>query len=496
LTSPSTEATRQATREAARVNGVTTTGIYCLPTCSASPRSDHIVPFRSAAAAEAGGFRACFRCRPYRAFVPTRWSDPEVVYRATRLIFDGALDEGKEAELAARLGISGRHLRRLFLTHVGVTPTGLARSARAHLARQLLDDTDLSITHIAFATGFGSIRQFNRVMRELFHANPAALRAKRRKADRLIADGGLRMRIPFEDPLDWTGLLHELARRAIPGVEIVDQGGYRRVIDVHGDTGAIELRMDSAKSLLIRAHLPHWDRLLHITQSVRRLTGVDADAREAIAALVNDPTIGSLVQARPGLRVPGVWDPYEAAVRAVVAEGRDSLETRAALGRLVERLGVPVHGLSQLGLRFRFPNPNTILAGDLSGLGLGERAETAIRNLTDAVVSGSLDLRGYAPDEELVGSLLAVDGLTLGIAHRLAFELGERDVMPLSEHEVASALERIGSRSTGRVMSATDAWHPWRALGAMYLLIEGDDRGRAKPRAAERSADSLTLVRI
>jgi AraC family transcriptional regulator of adaptative response / DNA-3-methyladenine glycosylase II len=469
----------------AEFNGVTTTGIYCLPTCGASPRSDHVISFRSAAAAEAAGFRACLRCRPYRSFGPARWSDPELVCRATRLIFDGVLDDGKkEAELAVRLGVSPRHLRRLFLNHVGVTPAGLARSARAHLARQLLDDTDLPITHLAFGAGFGSLRQFNRVMRELFRANPAALRAKRHKADRLIADGGLLMRIHFEGPLDWAGLLHGLARRAIPGVEIVDRDGYRRVIDVQGDAGAIELRMRGANVLLLRAHLPHWEGLLHITQSVRRLTGIDTDAQDAIAALANDSVLGPLVQARPGLRVLGAWDPYEAAVRAVVAEGRDSLATRAALGRLVERLGGPVGGLSRLGLYFRFPSPEAVLSGDLKGLGLGQSTVTAIRNLTDAVVSGSLELRGSASHEELIASLLGVGGITSGIALRLAFELGERDVMPLSEPEVVSALERIGARPESRAKAAIDAWRPWRALAAMYLLLEGDAWDRATPGAA------------
>jgi AraC family transcriptional regulator, regulatory protein of adaptative response / DNA-3-methyladenine glycosylase II len=468
----------------ARLNGVTTTGIYCRPTCGASPRSDHVVSFRSAAAAEAAGFRACLICRPYRSFEPARWSDTELVCRATRLIFDGVLDDGNEAELAARLGISGRHLRRLFLEHVGVTPAGLARSARAHLARQLLDDTDLPITHVAFATGFGSLRQFNRVMLEVFRANPAALRAKRRKKDRLIADGGLLMRVHFEGPLDWPGLLHGLARRLIPGVEMVDGDGYRRVIEVKGDTGAIELQMGGPNVLLLRAHLPHWEGLLHITQAVRRLTGVDADAHDAVAALANDSAIGPLVRARPGLRVPGAWDPYEAAVRAVVAESRDSLTTRAALGRLVEKLGSPVGGLSQLGLRFRFPNPETILASDLNGLGLGDSTVTAIRNLTDAVINRSLELSGSAPREELIASLLSVGGVTSGMALRLAFELGERDVMPLSDRYVASALERIGAQSERRAKSTIDGWRPWRALAATHLLVEGDAWDRTAPGAA------------
>src|SRR5918996_447954 len=200
-------------------SAVVTTGIYCRPDCSARPKPENVRAFGTAAAAEAAGYRACLRCRPYRSPQTAGWSGPELVCRAVQLILDGALDEGNETELGGRLGVSARNLRRMFQKHLGVTPDGLARSARAHFARRLLDDTDLPVTDVAFAAGFGSVRQLHRACHDVFRAGPSDLRAGRRASDRLAADGGLRLRLPFRGPLDWPALLAYFAARAIPGVE-------------------------------------------------------------------------------------------------------------------------------------------------------------------------------------------------------------------------------------------------------------------------------------
>ncbi|HEX6524514.1 MAG TPA: helix-turn-helix domain-containing protein [Streptosporangiaceae bacterium] len=173
-------------------SAVVTTGIYCRPGCGARPLVQNTRTFDLAAAAEAAGFRACHRCRPYRMAEPVGSDAPEIVCEAVQLIIGGTLDDGgTEAALAGRIGMSPRHLRRLFLRHLGVSPDQLARSRRAHFARRLLDDTDLTFAEIAFASGFGSLRQFNRIMREVFRASPTDLRRRRRRTDRLAADGGL-----------------------------------------------------------------------------------------------------------------------------------------------------------------------------------------------------------------------------------------------------------------------------------------------------------------
>jgi methylphosphotriester-DNA--protein-cysteine methyltransferase len=284
---------------------VVTTGIYCQPGCSARPRAENTRTFLLAAAAEAAGYRACHRCRPYRYPQTLDWSAPELVCRAVGLILDGALDDGTEVELAGRLAVSARHLRRLFTGHLGVTPDGLARSARVHFARRLLDDTDLSVSEVAFAAGFGSLRQFNRACRDVFRESPRMLRARRRKADRLIADGGLLLRLPFHGPLDWKAFVGYFAARAIPGVEHVSGDTYRRTIMVDGYPGVLELLPGGPDHLLLRAHLPRWDGLVHLVQHARSIPNLDFDLEQPRRALDRDPIVGPLLRARPGLRPPG-----------------------------------------------------------------------------------------------------------------------------------------------------------------------------------------------
>src|SRR5437660_1032498 len=237
-------------------SAVVTTGIYCRPGCGAKPLAKNVLTFEHPAAAEAAGFRACLRCRPYRVAGPIGSDAPELVCQAVQMIIYGALDDGgTEAALAAQVGLSARHLRRLFLKHLGASPDQLARSRRAHFARRLLDDTDLSIVDIAFASGFGSLRQFNRTMREVFRASPTDLRNRRRRTDRLVADGGLALRIPVLPGYDWGAVRDFLARQAIPGIEAVDGDAYRRTITVDGAPGLLEVRGGGPDHLLLQAHL-------------------------------------------------------------------------------------------------------------------------------------------------------------------------------------------------------------------------------------------------
>ena len=273
-------------------SAVVTTGIYCRPGCAAKPLAQHVRTFDHPAAAEAAGFRACYRCRPYRVAGPVITSAPELVCAAVQQIIGGAMDDdGTEATLAARIGMSARHLRRLFLTHLGVTPDQLARSRRAHFARRLLDDTDLTVTDIAFAAGFGSLRQFNRTMREVFRAPPTDLRHRRHHADRLAADGGLTLRLPVMPGYDWDAMRAFLAARLVPGVEAVDGDTYRRTITMAGAPGLLEVFPGRENCLLLRAHLPYWEGLIHLVDRVGLLLGVEFDHCAGVAALSDDPVL-------------------------------------------------------------------------------------------------------------------------------------------------------------------------------------------------------------
>jgi AraC family transcriptional regulator, regulatory protein of adaptative response / DNA-3-methyladenine glycosylase II len=298
-------------------SAVVTTGIYCRPGCAGRPLERNVTLFEHPAAAEAAGFRACYRCRPYRVAGPAPLTDtPELICEAVQRIISGALDNGgTEATLAASIGVSARHLRRLFVQHLGASPDQLARSRRAHFARRLLDDTDLSVVDIAFASGFGSLRQFNRIMREVFRAAPADLRERRHRADRLAADGGLLLRLPVTPGYDWAAMRAFLANRLIPGVEEVDGDTYRRTITMAGAPGLLEVSAGDGNNLLLRAHLPYWEGLIHVVDRVGLLLGLHTDYSPGVTALRGDPALGPLIARRAGLAVPGAWDPVEIAVQ-------------------------------------------------------------------------------------------------------------------------------------------------------------------------------------
>jgi AraC family transcriptional regulator of adaptative response / DNA-3-methyladenine glycosylase II len=464
---------------------VVTTGIYCRPGCGARPRAENVKSYTLAAAAEADGFRACFQCRPYRWPQSVTWTEPELVCRAVRLILDGALDRANERQLGARLGVSPRHLRRLFAANLGVTPDGLARSARAHFARRLLDDTDLPMLEIALATGYGSLRQFNRACREIFRTSPRALRAKRRKTDRLVADGGLPLRLGFRGPLDWDATMSYFAARAIPGVEHVSEGRYRRTILVDGDPGLIELFPGGDDHLVLVAHLPHWDELMHLVARARRIANLDFDLDEPADHLARDPTMRPLLRARPGLRAPGSWCPFETGVRAIIGQHVTVGAANTITGRLVERYGTEVPGLRRLGLTNTFPPASTLATADLSRLGLTRAREEAIRSFARAVTDDAIRLDGSVGLDELTSSITAIDGLGSWTAHYLALRLGERDAFPITDLGLRRALAGRGVLSRAALGTLAEPWRPWRALAATHLWMADASQAPARrPRAA------------
>ena len=449
---------------------VSTTGIYCLPGCSAPiPRAEDVGAFPLAAAAEAAGYQACPGCRPYRSPPTLDWSGPELVCRAVRLIFDGALDRGTEAEFAHRLGVSARHLRRLFTAELGVTPDGLARSARAHFARRLLDETDLSMTEIAFAAGFGSLRQFNRVLQQVFGESPRVLRSKRRTTDRLAADGGLSLRLTFHGRLDWPSMIRYFDAQSIAGVEHVDGETYRRTIVVDGDPGVLELSVGGADHLILRAHLPHWLQLIHIVARARLIANLDFNPDPAGAQLQADKALGPLITARQGVRPPGTWDPFETGIRALISQRRGRSTVNKIIARIVEQTGSPVPGLEPLGLSHTFPTSATLATANLDGLGIPSTLASAIRRFAVAVNENSVQLDRSASLDRLVADLTSVNGFGASAAHYLALRLGEPDAFPLTELELRRALPRLRTAPAPEISRATKRWHPWRAVATAYV---------------------------
>jgi AraC family transcriptional regulator of adaptative response / DNA-3-methyladenine glycosylase II len=425
-------------------SAVVTTGIYCRPGCGARPLAQNVRVFDHPAAAEAAGFRACYRCRPYRVAGPLPATAPDLVCTAVQLIIGGALDDGgTEASLAQQVGVSERHLRRLFLRHLGASPDQLARSRRAHFARRLLDDTELSALDIAFASGFGSLRQFNRTMQEVFRASPTDLRSRRRRADRLIADGGLALRLPTVPGYDWDATRTLLAARRMPGVEAFDGDTYRRTITVAGAPGLLEVSPGDHEYLTVHVHLPYWEGLIHVVDRVAQLLGTERDQSAGVAALSGDPVLGPLVSALPGLAVPGTWNPAEAGLWEILSDDpdRDRL-----LGALVAELGTPVPGLPS-GLTHTFPATPTVTSGGLATIGFPPAETHAIIRLATALADGDIHTAG--------GSYLA-------------FRMGRRDAFPLEEPSLRAALAELG------LAAPAGAWRPWLALAAVHLMAHGD----------------------
>jgi AraC family transcriptional regulator, regulatory protein of adaptative response / DNA-3-methyladenine glycosylase II len=465
--------------DVANVEGVLTTGFYCLGSDGAPPNPGSVLGFPLAASAEAAGFRACLHCRPYRREPSASGLGPELVCRAVRLVLDGTLDYGTEQDLGARLGLSGRQLRRLFVEHLGVTPDQLARSARVHFARRLLDDTDLPITELAFAAGFGSVRQFNRSCQEVFRATPGELRARRWVEDRMVADGGLALRVPFQPPLAWDAMLGVLRARAIPGVEHVSAVSYRRTVMINDHPGVIELAPDGPENLVLRAHLPHWAGLIHVVRRARRIFGLDADAEAADHDLGRDPIIGRLAAARPGMRPPGSWDAFEAGVGVIVAEQAGPAGATMIMRRITERHGREVPGLRPLGLTHVFPAPRELAAADLHGLGLPAAAIAAIRGLAQAAAGPDQVSGRPAP----AGSLTAIPGMTAATAQALALRLGEPDAFPAGSPALLQALSAVTRHPVpaDEAERIADRWRPWRAHAATHLLLSGAGTAAGTP---------------
>jgi AraC family transcriptional regulator, regulatory protein of adaptative response / DNA-3-methyladenine glycosylase II len=449
------------------VCGSGSVGLYCLPP-GCSPELEDEAPYPLAASAEAIGLRACRVCRPYRLPQVAARNAPELVCRAVRLVVDGALDQGDEAALGVRIGLSGRHLRRLFMTYVGVTPDGVARSCRAHFARRLLDDSELSITDIAFASGYGSGRQFNREFQRIFSRSPSELRFGRSSGARVAADGGLTLRLWYSGPLDWDALMAFLADRAVPGVESVDGRTYRRTVLIEDDPGVLELGPGGGDYLNLRVHLPHWETLIHVAARARRIACLDEDPTEPQRTLAADALLGPLLAKRPGVRLPGAWDPFEVGVSAILDQLLGRERSRRVAAHLVSTLGRPVPGLAPLGLTHAFPPAREMAQGRRAFYAAGLSPEQAeiLETYAAGVELGAIQLDGRMSFEQLTSSIEAVPGISLSTAHFIALRMGEQDAFPAEEPALRrSLLQRAGRQ--GPVLG--HSWRPWRSYAAAHL---------------------------
>ena len=429
--------------------GVTTTGVYCRPICRVkAPRRSSCTFHASAALAEKAGFRACLRCRPELA--PGRApadAVPDLVRRAVRAIDAGALNERSVDELAGSLGVTDRHLRRAMEVVLGVGPVELAQSRRVALAKRLLHDTDLPLAQVAFASGFSSVRRFNALFLERFGRAPSALRASLRRGGG--TDERLALVLDYRPPLDWPALTAFLAARAIPGVERVAEGRYERTVRVGGVAGEVSVEPHATRTALVARVSPALaPQLMHVVARLRALFDLDCEPAAVAAHLGGDRRLAPLVRAHPGLRVPGAFDPFETAVRAVLGQQVSVRAATTLAGRLAAR-----------GDFAAFLNGASV--GEIARVGMpGARAAT-LKALAEAWGNGLHLL-------ERLDGLPGVGPWTRAYVGMRA--LGMPDAFPASDLGVRKALGGANAKEAERL---SRAWSPWRSYAVMYLWTGG-----------------------
>jgi AraC family transcriptional regulator of adaptative response / DNA-3-methyladenine glycosylase II len=428
---------------------VTSTRIYCRPSCPArTPKRRNVRFYPSAAAAQRGGFRACLRCRPDATPGSPDWNiRADVVGRALRLIGDGVVDRDGVSGLAQRLGYTQRHLNRLLTAEVGAGPLALARAQRAQTARTLVESTDLGLAEIAFAAGFGSIRQFNDTIREVYAVAPSQLRQQRPSPH----SHGLRLKLPYRPPFDAEGLFDFLARRAVEGVEQTEDG-YRRSLRLPHGSGQVAL--ESADGF-VSATLALAD-LRDLSPAVarcRRFLDLDADPVAVDAVLTTDPVLAASVKACPGVRIPRGVDGFEVAVRAIIGQQISVASARGIAAKLVRE-----------GL---FPDAETLLALPDSAFAMPAKRRETLRTLARAVIAGEVDLEPGADRAATEQMLLALPGIGPWTAGYVALRgLGDPDVLLDTDLAIRQTAERLGITDLARY---AERWRPWRSYAMLHL---------------------------
>ncbi|MFC4496365.1 DNA-3-methyladenine glycosylase 2 family protein [Streptomyces ovatisporus] len=501
--------------------GVRTTGIYCRPSCPAlTPKQENVRYYPSAAAAQRAGFRACRRCRPDAVPGSAEWNvRADLVGRAMRMIGDGVVDREGVAGLARRLGYSARQVQRQLTTELGAGPVALARAQRAHTARVLLQTTSLTVTGIAFAAGFSSVRQFNETMREIYARTPSELRSAAsrgghgprqvrerpvrraggpaqpgREADGLTASG-VALRLAYRGPYAVREVFDFLQRRAVHGVEETAGGPgartYRRTLRLPCGTGVVEVDEHHADDrtgglppgapgetsgwLDCRLHLADLRDLTTAVQRVRQLFDLDADPYAVAERLGTDEVLGALVAQRPGVRSPGTADPHELAVRAVLGQQITVAAARTLAGRLVAAYGKPLPAPDG-GLTHLFPEAEALAEAPLGELGMPERRRSTLRTVAAAVADGTVALHAGADRDETEQALLALPGIgpwTAGYMRMRA--LGDPDVFLAGDVGV-----RQGLALSGAGAARAGEWRPWRSYALhhlWHLAASGERRG-------------------
>jgi AraC family transcriptional regulator of adaptative response / DNA-3-methyladenine glycosylase II len=389
------------------------------------------------------------------------------------LIRQGALNEGSLEDLALKLGVTGRHLRRLFQTHIGASPKSLATTQKILFAKKLLSESDLSVTQIAFSAGFGSIRRFNAAFSKIYGKTPSAIRTRNNSGKTTPNElFQCTLTLSYRPPFDWQRMLGFFELRAIPGVELVTDGTYRRTIRINETTGMISVaHSPKGNALMLTVALSDGRDLMSVVERVRRMFDLDANMTAIHDVLAADAVLGKMVGEHPGTRLPGAWDPLEAAIRAVVGQQVSVRGARTVLGRIATKAGTEFESAEHPVLTHFFPTARELNACDLAGIGMPEARVRTIRALAEEVDSKRLAFVVKGSLQNFIEQLTRIPGVGDWTAQYIAMRgMGEPDAFPASDLGIIRALRKGDKQLTlKQIRQTAEKWRPWRAYAAMYL---------------------------
>jgi AraC family transcriptional regulator, regulatory protein of adaptative response / DNA-3-methyladenine glycosylase II len=476
--------TRDARFDGHFFTAVLTTKIYCRPICPARiPLRQNCLFLPSAAAAQGAGYRSCLRCRPeiapkLRGQIGSGLST--VFDQALHLIATGALDDAGVVALADRLEVSDRQLRRLFAENLGASPVMVAQTRRILFAKQLINETNLSMTDIAMAAGFASIRRFNDAIHTTYQKPPTALRKLRLPNSAILPTPHITLKLPFSPPYDWVTLIQFLASRAMPGIESVTSESYQRTIAIDGSHGIIAVSPVAGENYLVaNIQFPQVTALALIVEKLRQVFDLSANVTLISTQLAKDQYLAKIVTAKPGLRVPGAWDGFELAVRAILGQQISVAAATTLASRLVATYGEPLvaddTAWAAADLKFVFPRPELLVGEDLTKLGVTKARSKAITSLAAMMTENPNTLSGFSNLEDGVKQLCKLPGIGAWTAQYIAMRLlREPDAFPTGDLALLRAMEKQEQPMTkARLTELAETWRPWRAYAAMHLWSSG-----------------------
>lgn len=368
-------------------------------------------------------------------------------------------------DLAERLGVGSRHLRRLFVQHLGAPPRTIAQTRRLHFAKKLIDETQLPMIDIALASGFGCVRRFNAAIRKTYNRTPTQIRRLMHQRT-LQPENQYLFHLRFRPPYDWNGMLAFLAARAIPGVEAIDSQGYRRSISVNGCDGYFEVSLSKAQDeLAVRVQIADPHSLYRIIERIRKMFDLNADWASIAQVLEADPELAGRIREQPGLRVPGCWDGFELATRAILGQQITVKGATTLAGRIARTLGKSIANAKDL--THLFPTPETLADARLTDLGLTQRRAETIRIFARAVCDGKISFERLIDTDAFLAQLREIPGIGDWTAQYVAMRaLGEPDALPTADLGLLRALGVSTARGLER---RAEAWRPWRSYATVYL---------------------------